>query len=84
LRKRLLKYQDKLFTFLVHDGVPWNNNNAEHAITQFAYYRELANGQMSEEGLNEYLVLLSVYQTCKYKGVPFLTEYRAAKASLQF
>jgi predicted RecB family nuclease len=72
LRKRLLKYQDKLFTFLGHDGVPWNNNNAEHALKHFAYYRELADGQMSEEGLNEYLVLLSVYQTCKYKGVSFL------------
>src|SRR5919201_1534373 len=25
--KRILKYQSKLFTFLEHDGVPWNNNN---------------------------------------------------------
>ena len=40
LRARLLKYRDKLFTFLQHDGVPWNNNNAENAIRQFAYYRE--------------------------------------------
>ncbi len=24
-RKRMLKYRDKLFTFLDHDGVPWNN-----------------------------------------------------------
>ena len=29
-------------------------------------------GQMSEEGLSDYLVLLSVYQTCKYRGVSFL------------
>jgi hypothetical protein len=72
LRKRLLKYQDKLVAFLGHDGVPWNNNNAEHALKRFAYYREMADGQMSEDGLNEYLVLLSVYQTCKYKGVSCL------------
>src|SRR6266508_1910524 len=26
LRARLIKYQDKLFTFINHDGVPWNNN----------------------------------------------------------
>ena len=38
LRKRLLKCQDKLFTFLGHDGVPWNNNNAEHALKRFAQY----------------------------------------------
>ena len=70
--KRLLKYQDKLFTFLNHDGVPWNNNNAEHAVKKFADYREIADGQFSESGLKEYLVLLSVYLTCKYKGISFL------------
>ena len=70
--KRLLKYQDKLFTFLNHDGVPWNNNNAEHAVKKFADYRELVDGQFSEAGLNEYLVLLSIYLTCKYKGISFL------------
>jgi predicted RecB family nuclease len=71
-RKRLLKYQAKLFTFLDHDEVPWNNNNAEHAVKGFAYYRELADNLITEAGLNQYLVLLSVYQTCKYKGVSFL------------
>jgi hypothetical protein len=35
-RVRLKKDRDKLFTFLNHDGVPWNNNNAEHAIKAFA------------------------------------------------
>ena len=40
LRDRLLKWQNKLFTFIRHDSVPWNNNNAENAIKQFAYYRE--------------------------------------------
>jgi predicted RecB family nuclease len=71
-RKRLQKYRDKLFTFLDHDGVPWNNNNAEHAVKGFAYYREVADNLLTEAGLNQYLVLLSVYQTCKYKGVSFL------------
>jgi predicted RecB family nuclease len=71
-RKRLLKYRDKLFTFLDHDGVPWNNNNAEHAVKSFANYREVADNLITEVGLNQYLVLLSVYQTCKYKRVSFL------------
>lgn len=71
-RTRLLKYRDKLFTFLNHDGVPWNNNNAEHAVKGFAYYREVANNLLTETGLNQYLVLLSICQTCKYKGVSFL------------
>jgi predicted RecB family nuclease len=71
-RKRLLKYRDKLFTFLDYDAVPWNNNNAEHAVKGFAYYREVADNLITEGGLNQYLVLLSIYQTCKYKGVSFL------------
>jgi hypothetical protein len=37
LRERLLKYRDKLFTFLWHDGVARNNNTAEKAIKRFAY-----------------------------------------------
>lgn len=71
-RKRLVTYQDKLFTFLCHDGVPWNNNNAEHAVKRFADYREIVDGQFTEVGLNRYLVLLSLYVTCKYKGISFL------------
>ena len=70
--KRILKYQSKLFTFLEHDGVPWNNNNAEHAVKYFAKYRRLTNGRVTEAGLQNYLVLLSIYQTCRYKEIRFL------------
>jgi hypothetical protein len=31
-KQRFEKNRDTLFTFLKHDGVPWNNNNAEHAV----------------------------------------------------
>jgi predicted RecB family nuclease len=72
LKARMLKHRDRLFTFLDYDGVPWNNNNAEHAIKQFAYYRELTVGTMREGGLSDYLLLLSICQSCRYKGVSFL------------
>jgi hypothetical protein len=72
LRARLLKYRGKLFTFLRHDGVAWNNNAAENAIKRFAYYREGTVGCLKETGLADYLVLLSIYQTCRYRGVSFL------------
>jgi hypothetical protein len=72
LKKRILKYKDELFTFLDYDGIPWNNNNAEHAVKHFAKYRRLANGRFTEDGLRDYLKLLSVYETCKYKAVSFL------------
>jgi len=70
-RKRFLKYRDKLFTFLDHDGVPWHNNNSEHAIKHFAKYRMITNGKVTANGLQPYLVLLSIYQTCVYKKVSF-------------
>jgi Transposase IS66 family len=71
LQGRFVKYQDKLFTFLDKDGVPWNNNNAEHAVKRFAYYREVAGGLYTESGLPDHLILLSLHQTCVYKGVSF-------------
>jgi hypothetical protein len=54
---RFQKGREKLFMFLDHDGVPWNNNNAEHAIKQFAYYRRTCEGHITSVGLQEYLVL---------------------------
>jgi predicted RecB family nuclease len=71
-RQRLGKCQGKLFTFLEHNGVPWHNNAAEHAVKAFAHYREVADSLVTPERLSDYLVLLSVQQTCKYKGVNFL------------
>jgi hypothetical protein len=69
---RFAKTEGKLFTFLDHDNVPWNNNPAEHAVKAFAWYRMSTDGKMGEDGLLDYLVLLSVQQTCKYRGVSFL------------
>ncbi|HCO92809.1 MAG TPA: hypothetical protein DIU00_02470, partial [Phycisphaerales bacterium] len=43
-QKRIRKYGERLFTFLDHDGVPWNNNNAEHAVKKFAKFRKLSDG----------------------------------------
>jgi hypothetical protein len=69
---RFAKYGDRIFTFLDHDGVPWNNNNAEHAIKRFVKYRRNADGRFTEKSLGNHLVLLSVLQTCEYKHLPVL------------
>jgi len=62
---RFNRNRDKLFTFLNHDDVPWNNNNAEHAVKAFARLRDVIGGASTEKGTEEYLVLLSICQTCK-------------------
>lgn len=71
VQQRLLKYRTKLFTFLDYNGVPWNNNNAENAIKRFAYYRRHVSGMMTANGIVDYLTLLSLYQTCRCKGLNF-------------
>ncbi len=68
---RFIRFKNNLFLFLEHDGVPWNNNNAEHAFKHFASYRRGVNGIFTQEGIKNYLILLSVYETCKYRNINF-------------
>ena len=82
IKKRFEKNRDKLFTFLVYDGVPWNNNNAEHAVKTFAMLRHSIGGVTTEKGIRDYLVLLSISQTCKYKGVDFLDFLRSGEKDI--
>lgn len=70
--KRFKKYGSRLFTFLDHDGVPWNNNNAEHAIKRFVKHRRDTDGRYSEKTLKDYLVLASVFETCEFNHVNVL------------
>src|SRR5262245_11028028 len=74
---RLKKNRRTLFTFLDYDDVPWNNNNAEHAIKTFARHRHVFEGTTTENGIHEYLVLLSICETCKYKSISFLDFLRS-------
>ncbi len=78
-KQRFEKNRLKLFTFLEHDGVPWNNNNAEHAIKAFARLRDVIRGSCTREAVQEYLVLLSVCQTCEYQGIDFLDFLRSGE-----
>jgi predicted RecB family nuclease len=80
--ERLQKNRNKMFTFLDFDDVPWNNNNAEHAIKAFASLRRVIEGTTTEKGLREFLVLLSVCETCKYKNVDFLDFLRSGSKDI--
>ena len=82
LRNRFQKNREKLFTFLSFDGVPWNNNNAEHAVKAFATLRNVIGGSSTEKGIREYLVLLSICETCKYKGLDFLDFLRSGEKNI--
>jgi hypothetical protein len=81
-RKRFEKNRNRLFTFLDCDGVPWNNNNAEHAIKAFAKLRRTMGGASTVKGMEEYLILLSISQTCKAKGADTLDFFLADGARM--
>jgi predicted RecB family nuclease len=74
--------RDRLFTFLAYDGVAWNNNNAEHAIKEFGRLRAVIDGLIDEDGLGEYLILLSVSVTCKYRDVSPLGFLRSGEKDI--
>lgn len=74
--KRFQKHWEQLWTFLHHDGIPWNNNNAEAAVKAFAQYRRGVKGMIGEHGLREYLKMLSIAQTCRYRNIKFLSFLR--------
>ena len=71
-QRRFVKYGDKLFTFLDYDGVPWNNNNSEHAIKRFVQLRKAIGGSSTVKGMQEYLVLLSICETLRLRNASFL------------
>jgi hypothetical protein len=71
-KKRFQKSGLKMFTFLDHDGVPWNNNCAEHAIKRFAKFRVYADGRFTEPSLKDYLTLASIIETCEFNNINVL------------
>jgi hypothetical protein len=81
LKKRIEKNRDKLFTFLDYDGVPWNNNNAEHAVRAFTRLRNVINTS-TPNGTREYATLLSIQQTLRYRGIGFLEFMRSGRMEI--
>lgn len=81
-RQRFEKNRGRLFTFLHYDGVPWNNNNAEHAIKAFARLREVIRGTCTADAVQQLLVLLGICQTCEYQGTDFLDFLRSGEKDI--
>jgi len=82
-KRRFETNKEGLFTFLKHDDVPWNNNNAEHAIKAYARARELFQGTPTAKAISEYLVLLSVCETCRNKRIDLLDFLRSGEKDIE-
>jgi len=68
LQKRLRRYQDALFTFLDHPGVPSDNNHAEREIRPAVIMRKNSLCNRSDNGAKVQAILMSVYRTLRLRG----------------
>jgi hypothetical protein len=82
LKTRIEKNRNKLFTFLDYDGVPWNNNNAEHAVRAFTRVRN-AISNSTPKGHREYATLLTIQQTLRCRGMSFLEFMRSGRMEIE-
>ena len=76
-QQRLEKNRNTLFTFLDYNKISWNNTYAEHAIKLLATHRNRNIQFFRASRLDDYLKIMSLYQTCKYKEVSFLKFLRS-------
>jgi len=68
LLKRLRRHQNDLFTFLDHEGVPFENNHAERSIRPAVILRKNSYGNRSEQGADCQAVMMSIFRTLKQRG----------------
>ncbi|MCP4991689.1 MAG: transposase [Colwellia sp.] len=69
--KKVKNQQSRILTFVEHPGVPCHNNFAEYLIRLGVLKRKISGGSLCAEGANAYAILLSIYVTCKLRGISF-------------
>ena len=69
--KKVQRQQPRILTFVEHPDVPFHNNYAEYLIRIGVLKRKISGGSVSAEGAQAYAILLSIYTTCKLRGISF-------------
>jgi transposase len=69
LSKRLAKYSDELFTFLLHPHVAADNNHAERQIRFAVIMRKNYFGNRSMRGAETQAILMSIFRTCHLRNI---------------
>lgn len=72
LAKRIRKYRDEWFVFLYNVDVLPTNNHAERQIRPFVLIRKISAGNRSQWGALVYTQLMSVFSTCRQRGLNFV------------
>jgi len=69
--KKVRRQQPRILTFVEHPGAPCHNNYGEFLIRIGVLKRKISGGSVSAEGANAYAILLTIYVTCKLRGISF-------------
>jgi len=80
LATTLFAHNDRLFTFLEHEGVEPTNNSAERALRTGVQWRKICFGNRSAEGELATARLLTVSETCDLQRLNILAYLSAAIA----
>jgi hypothetical protein len=70
-QERFAKYRESMFFFLKQDGIPWHNNPIENALRAITLQLDISK-VLYESVIEEYLILLSIKQTCRFQDKSFL------------
>jgi transposase len=71
LGKRLHKYREDMFRFVVVEGLDPNNNAAERGIRPNVVKRKISGGNRSNKGAVAHAVNMSIIETCKRQDLNF-------------
>ena len=69
--KKVKRQQPRILTFVEHPGAPCHNNYGEYLIRIGVLKRKISGGSVSAEGANAYAILLTIFVTCRLRGISF-------------
>jgi transposase len=69
LAREVLNDWAAITAFVTNPGLPATNNEAERALRDAVIARRISNGTRSEEGSAAYAATMSVFETCRRRGV---------------
>ena len=69
--KKVKRQQPRILTFVEHPGAPCHNNYGEYLIRIGVLKRKISGGSVSAEGADAYAILLTIYVTCRLRGISF-------------
>ena len=75
LKKRIIKHQNELLTFLDQPKIEPTNNRAERALRASVIMRKITFGSRSPGGARNHQVIMSILQTALLHGTPPLNTF---------